>query len=86
MWKAVDVISRLVGVMVLLRNVAGDLVDRRRPITADGCRRYLEDVDAIHSCNVPLKAQSISNLGAASSFFFFFFKLPTILFLNFHKN
>lgn len=35
-----------------LRNAAYDLVDERRPITADGCRRYLEGVHAIHSCNI----------------------------------
>lgn len=72
-------ISPAVGVIILLRNAADDLVDRRRPITADGCRRYLEDVHAIHSRNVQLKAQSISNLGTTSRFSFFFF-------LNFHQT
>lgn len=75
MSKAAGAISPVVGVMVLLRDAAGDLVVRRRPITADGCWRYLEDVHAIHSCNVQLKVQSISNLGEP----------PVFSFLNFHQ-
>lgn len=72
---AAGAISPVVGVIVLLRNAAGDLVDQRRPIIADGCRRYLEDVHTTHSCNAQLKAQSISNLG--TNYIFFFFKVPS---------